>query len=707
VVINGQLANSTTFNAAFMSRTAPTTSTVSIVALQNTDIASGADVLNSQQAHNETFDAVGMTGIGDTTRNDYSSNEVVTNGDDRKVAIGKLDEKFSVSTGHGHTGAAGDGAPISAGTLSAFNKFWAVFQSITKNSASGTSTVITTEMSGKTPGGNTATAGVITSAPNNLAHIVDASTQTFIEDAGGQRVYGRVTESAGVWTLFFYTNEAGTETAHSLTSTNIKVIFLEVYDQEDRPTIPSNPFEFGTLDVTADVVDAGSAVRGVLNPSTNPQVLGGNKQWEGYQENLNKVINSLDTDAATTGANATIPMVDAFGVKLTNASLTSVDLLSGAFGSNNQLFTIYNKTGAAITLNHNIGSGGFLLPGAANLSLGNNSSALFFYDPAVSRWVLFNGATGAAFSLAAFGSTPNADGASYNTGTGAFNLQPADSTNPGSLSAADQDFPAFIKRFTNMFGSSLATNSSLTGADQELPNPAASIVRLTNASLTSINMIVSPSFASTGFYLVIMNVTGGTVTLKNEAGGTAARRILTGTGSDLSVSNGASVSLVYDYTSARWRVVGSTAPVIDPTVYYRYTTAAGLSVPSSTVTLIDFGTSDFASGAEVTTGGSWNFAPTTSGIYLVTAMIVFDSASWGANTQVNLRLYLNGSHRSDLGFFRTEAASGADLPMVSGSDLIAINSGQNIDLRAYHDDGSTKSLIADAKRCWIAITKVA
>lgn len=703
MISDGSPVNAAYTNSKLMSRTNDT-STAGKLALTN---AGSAALVDTQKDINDIFTATGINGENDANANVYATNNVIADADSYKESIESLDAEFDPTTGHTHDGTAGQGPLISAGTLDNFNKFWAVFQSITKNAASGTSTVITTEMSGKTPGGTSSAAGVITTAPNNLAHIVDASSGTFIEDAGGQRVYGRITEAATVWTLSFYTNEAGTETAHSLTSTNIKVIFLEVFNQENRPTIPSNPFEFGTLDVTADVVDASSTQRGVLNPSTNPQVIGGNKQWEGYQELLHKVIATLDADAATTGANATIPMVNAYGVKLTNASLTSVDLISGAFGTNNQFFTVYNSTGASITLNHNIGAGGFLFAGASNLSLADNASAMFFYDTAESRWILIGGSGSTSFSVGSFGSTPNSNGASYNSGTGVFNLQPADATNPGSISAADQDIPGFIKKFTAPYGSSLSTNSTLTGADQELPVPTTPVVRVTNAGLTSINMIVVPSYANTSYTLVLTNATGGNVTLKNEAGGTAARRIVTGTAADLVVSDGASVSLVYDYTSTRWRVVGSSAVAVDPTVYYRYTTAAGLSVPSSTATIVDFGTSDFASASEVTTGGSWNFAPTVSGIYLVTAMVVFDSASWGANTQINLRLYLNGSHRSNLGFFRTEAASGADLPMVSGTDLVAINSGQNIDLRVYHDDGSTKSLIASAQHCWIAITKVA
>ena len=104
-ISDGQNVNASVTNAAFMSRLVDT-STIGVVGLSNvTNGDSGAGVTNLQRAINETFDAVGMTGEGDATRNDYSSNNVVTDGDDRKVAIGKLDGEFDTSTGHTHDGA--------------------------------------------------------------------------------------------------------------------------------------------------------------------------------------------------------------------------------------------------------------------------------------------------------------------------------------------------------------------------------------------------------------------------------------------------------------------------------------------------------------------------------------------------------------------------------------------------------------------------
>jgi len=90
-VSNGQDANQTTFNSAFISRTQDS-DTIGKVGLNNTsDVNSGAQIVNTQRLINEVRDATGVAGEGDTSSKTYSSANYVADGDDRKVAIGKLD----------------------------------------------------------------------------------------------------------------------------------------------------------------------------------------------------------------------------------------------------------------------------------------------------------------------------------------------------------------------------------------------------------------------------------------------------------------------------------------------------------------------------------------------------------------------------------------------------------------------------------------
>lgn len=96
-VVNGQIANQTTFNNAFLSRTAATTQTVAQLQLENPAVESGAFVGNVQRAVNKAFEGIGATGEADTTINDYATNNYILNGDNRKVAIGKLDAQLKLT----------------------------------------------------------------------------------------------------------------------------------------------------------------------------------------------------------------------------------------------------------------------------------------------------------------------------------------------------------------------------------------------------------------------------------------------------------------------------------------------------------------------------------------------------------------------------------------------------------------------------------
>lgn len=95
------------------------------------------------------------------------------------------------------------------------------------------SKVVTTEilaasLSG-TPGGDSTTAGIVTTGLNNKVQIRDTATGQPIEQTpGGSDVYGRLTESTGVYTLTYFYDNAGTETAYSFSAdTGIDILFPE------------------------------------------------------------------------------------------------------------------------------------------------------------------------------------------------------------------------------------------------------------------------------------------------------------------------------------------------------------------------------------------------------------------------------------------------------------------------------------------------
>lgn len=63
--------------------------------------------------------------------------------------------------------------------------------------------------------------GVITTGPNNRVEIWDTLTKLKIQDGNGNEVYGRLTESGGVYTLSYYSIVSGTETAFTFDGRDI------------------------------------------------------------------------------------------------------------------------------------------------------------------------------------------------------------------------------------------------------------------------------------------------------------------------------------------------------------------------------------------------------------------------------------------------------------------------------------------------------
>ena len=97
-----------------------------------------------------------------------------------------------------------------------------------------------------------------------------------------------------------------------------------------------------------------------------------------------------------------------------------------------------------------------------------------------------------------------------------------------------------------------STNSALTGTNADLVSTPTPFIRLSNASLISVESIIA---GGDGQVITLTNVTGATILLMDETGATAANRIKTGNAKPLKMKNDSSVTLIYDSTSARWRVV--------------------------------------------------------------------------------------------------------------------------------------------------------
>jgi len=132
-----------------------------------------------------------------------------------------------------------------------------------------------------------------------------------------------------------------------------------------------------------------------------------------------------------------------------------------------------------------------------------------------------------------------------------------------------------------------STDAATTGANASVSSPATPVVRLTNASLTSIDLLASPI---TGRVITVINATGNPITINNDTGATAANRILTGTKASLTLADEASIILKYDGTEARWMVVGGTGGASTALLSTSYTVPNLTAWASYVPTFTGFGT---------------------------------------------------------------------------------------------------------------------
>lgn len=274
--------------------------------------------------------------------------------------------------------------------------------------------------------------------------------------------------------------------------------------------------------VTRAEIEAGTAGHVVINDGSG--ALSSEAQLSGTRGGTG--ISS----SATFPSSGTVATVPSSGVVKSNGSVLS--------SSNVSLTT--EVTGTLPVAN---GGTGVTSLGTANQIFGVNSGAT-----ANEYKTLATGAAGTDFAI------------THTAGTVTFNIPSATTGVRGLVSVNAQNF-AGLKTFDAGLISSgrvaftSVANSVATGANAAVTNPTRSFVRLTNASLTSIGTIGAAS--ADGTLAVLVNSTGSAFTIVNEyAPGTAADRIITGTGADITVEIGASVFIAYDLTNSRWRVIG-------------------------------------------------------------------------------------------------------------------------------------------------------
>lgn len=275
------------------------------------------------------------------------------------------------------------------------------------------------------------------------------------------------------------------------------------------------------------------------------------------------------------------------------ATLTNKTIDAGSNTITN--LTNTNLSGSAAITNANLNSMPTLTLKGNNT--GGSSTPL---DLTVSQVNTMLGTTGAAVTIGALDAQPaNSNGQSLVSGV--LTAQSATTSFPGLVNNTTQSFNG-LKTFTSGLAGNLTGNvtgaagvplvlatqgnqnlqltpngtgiiqaesplelvanlrldqtvdSTTTGTAATLNAFTVSYVEVTNASLVSLSAI--PAGAS-GQCLILTNNTTASFLINNQdAGVTAANRIITGTGNFITLSNNASLIFIYDNNVSRWRIVG-------------------------------------------------------------------------------------------------------------------------------------------------------
>lgn len=219
------------------------------------------------------------------------------------------------------------------------------------------------------------------------------------------------------------------------------------------------------------------------------------------------------------------------------------------------------------------------------------------------------------------------------------------------------------------------------------------------------SVIVNTSITSVGWYLF------GTGSSSNLNIGIRATTTTSGfayaNGNAISNSSGDTISFIATVPILGWSSSQQLSSDADTRVVAaRYSTAAGQSISTGTITIIDYGTMSFDTHGAVTTGASWKYTAKVPGKYNVKAAAILDaSASWSVGEDMLFMLYKNGVHVSYLDY-ATAYGTTSVLYFLNGSDEIDLIAGDYIDIRIQQGSGATIALGNFATGNYVAIERI-
>lgn len=276
-IVDGQAVSAAVTNPAFLDANADDTATGKI-SFANTDPPSGATVTNVQREVNSLDSFTGRAaGSVYNALPSWTNNDVGLSTDDLKTRADNLTATFDSVSGHTHDGSAGEGGPIAGSSLTSVPLRGYVNQGTDLTGVTGTSTDVSTELAGKSDSSGPTDTGVVVTAPQNKVILRQASganeDDSFV-DGSGNVVYGRLTFSTPVWTLSYYVDLSGTETAYSFSSSDVRWYYQELYNPMVNPPVYSEFASIPSDNATADVLPATTTTQGKVSLATAAQSVG-------------------------------------------------------------------------------------------------------------------------------------------------------------------------------------------------------------------------------------------------------------------------------------------------------------------------------------------------------------------------------------------------------------------------------------------------
>lgn len=260
-------------NQAFLDANGDDT-TIGRVTLANTLTESGTQVDNTQRELNAEASYTGMPlNSAKDVVPAWVNNDVGTNSDTLKERGDALTAKFNNTTGHKHTGAAGDAPQVSSVDLANVQLSGYMIQGSTLVGVTGSTLDVSTQFAGFLASSGSSSKGVVVT-PGLNQNILHNTDGTNIEDGSGNEVYGRLTNSGLVWTLDFYSLVAGVETVYSFaTATDIVQYFQQLFNPVVDAPVYTTLLTIPSTSTTADIIQATETLAGkaaFANADMNP-----------------------------------------------------------------------------------------------------------------------------------------------------------------------------------------------------------------------------------------------------------------------------------------------------------------------------------------------------------------------------------------------------------------------------------------------------